>query len=28
VPGIGQIRREGVIKKAEQILKGEEENDE
>ena len=29
VPGIGQIRREGGIKKAEQILiKGEEENDE
>ncbi|AVM69030.1 hypothetical protein C3V36_07135 [Lachnospiraceae bacterium oral taxon 500] len=28
VPGIGQIRREGVIQKAEQILKGEEKNDE
>lgn len=28
VPGIGRARREGVIQKAEQILKGEEENDE
>ena len=27
VPGIGKIRREGVIKKVEQILQGEEKND-